>query len=48
MREEIKAIEKTQTWEFVAPPLGCRPIGLKWVFKVKKNLNGETTRHKVN
>ena len=35
MLEEMKAIEKNKTWELINPPLGCRPIGLKWVYKVK-------------
>ena len=35
MLEEMKAIEEIKTWELVDPPLGCRPIALKWVYKVK-------------
>ena len=37
MREEILAIDKNNTWELVTPPPNCRPIGLKWIFKLKKN-----------
>lgn len=46
MKEELEAIEKSGTWELISPPPGCRPIGLKWVFKIKKNSKGEVTRHK--
>ena len=31
MLEEMKAIEENETWQLVDPPLGCRPISLKWV-----------------
>ena len=47
MLEEMAAVEENHTWELVDPPIGCRPIGLKWVFKVKKNERGEVVRHKA-
>ena len=47
MKEELDAIEKSATWELIMPPIECRPIGLKWVFKIKKNSRGEVTRHKL-
>ena len=46
MLEEMAAVEENRTWELVDPPAGCRPIGLKWVFKVKRNEHGEVVRHK--
>jgi len=47
MLEEMAAVEENRTWELVDPPAGCRPIGLKWVFKVKWNERGEVVRHKA-
>jgi hypothetical protein len=47
MREEMASVEENHTWELVDPPIGCRPIGLKWVFKVKRNERGEIVRHKA-
>jgi len=47
MLEEMAAVEENRTWELVDPPAGCRPIGLKWVFKVKRNERGEVVRHKA-
>ena len=44
MLEEMAAVEENRTWELVDPPAGCRPIGLKWVFKVKQNEHGEVVR----
>ena len=40
MLEEMKAIEKNETWQLIDPPPGCRPIGLKWVYKVKRDEHG--------
>jgi transposase InsO family protein len=47
MAEEIKAIDDNNTWRLVTLPLGYRPIGFKWVFKVKKGPNGEIVKHKA-
>ena len=37
MREEMLAIDRNDTWELEIPPPNCRPIGVKWIFKLKKN-----------
>ena len=37
MLEEIKVIMDNGMWELVDTPLGCRLIGLKWAFKVKRD-----------
>ena len=47
MLEEMKAIEENKTWELVNPPTGCRPIGLKWVYKVKRDELGAIVKHKA-
>ncbi|KAD6452986.1 hypothetical protein E3N88_07691 [Mikania micrantha] len=47
MNEEIASIEKNKTWTLVDLPNGHRPIGLKWVFKIKKDAKGKITRHKA-
>jgi hypothetical protein len=47
MKEEMDAIEDNQTWTFCALPQGHRAIGLKWVFKLKKNDLGEVVKHKA-
>ena len=48
MLEEMKAIEENETWELIDPPLGCRPIGLKWVYKVKRDEHGAIVKHKAH
>ncbi|XP_078444223.1 uncharacterized protein LOC144713503 [Wolffia australiana] len=47
MKEEMDSIGKNQTWELVNLPKGCKTIGLKWVFKLKKNSQGEVVIHKA-
>ncbi|WVZ73170.1 hypothetical protein U9M48_021514 [Paspalum notatum var. saurae] len=47
MLEEMSSIQENQTWELVDPPANCRPIGLKWVYKVKRDERGEVVRHKA-
>lgn len=47
MKEELQAIEENQTWILTELPQDRRAIGLKWVFKVKKDENGKVVRHKA-
>ncbi|MCI61550.1 reverse transcriptase, partial [Trifolium medium] len=41
MDEEIKAIKKNDTWELASLPKWHKAIGVKWVYKAKKNSKGE-------
>ena len=43
----MKAIEEKETWELIDPLLGCHPIGLKWVYKVKRDERGAIVKHKA-
>jgi hypothetical protein len=47
MAKEIKSIEDNNTWRLVTLPPAHRPIGLKWVYKVKKGPEGEIVKHKA-
>ncbi|XP_020229222.1 uncharacterized protein LOC109810224 [Cajanus cajan] len=40
MQAEIAALMKNQTWDIIATPLTVKPIGCKWVFKIKRRPNG--------
>ncbi|KAK2456950.1 putative mitochondrial protein [Trifolium repens] len=47
MDKEIKAIKKNDTWELASLPKGHKAIGVKWVYKAKKNSKGEVERYKA-
>jgi hypothetical protein len=46
MHEELENFERNQVWLLVDPPLGCKPIGTKWVLKNKEGEKGEVVRNK--
>jgi hypothetical protein len=47
MEVEMKAIEDNRTWVVCDLPPKQKAIGLKWVFKVKKDPNGNIVKHKA-
>jgi hypothetical protein len=47
MLDEMTAIEANSTWELVDPPPRTRPIGLKWVYKAKKDAAGLISKYKA-
>ncbi|KAJ9566346.1 LOW QUALITY PROTEIN: hypothetical protein OSB04_002312 [Centaurea solstitialis] len=47
MKEEIDSIEKNGTWKLVTRPSNVTIIGLKWVFKVKRDANGSISKYKA-
>lgn len=47
MQHEIEAIERNNTWRLVDLPLGHKAIGFKWVYKIKRDANGEIVKHKA-
>ncbi|MCO5560344.1 hypothetical protein L7F22_013956 [Adiantum nelumboides] len=47
MQQEIDSIHKNHTWDLVDLPTGKKPIGTKWVFKVKIKQDGTIDRYKA-
>ena len=47
MVDELKAIERNNTWELVTLPQNKVPIGVKWVYKLKLNPDGSIAKHKA-
>jgi hypothetical protein len=47
MLEELRALEKNRTWDFVKLPEGKKAVSCKWVFTVKQNLEGKMEWYKV-
>lgn len=44
---EIKSIVKNKTWDLVELPAGAKAIGLKWIFKVKRNADESINKYKA-
>ena len=44
--DEISSIIKNKTWELLDLPEGFKPIGLKWIFKIKRNSDGRISKYK--
>ena len=47
IEDEYDSIIKNKMWEMVPLPHGKKPIGLRWIFKLKKNSNGEIAKYKA-
>lgn len=46
-KNEIFSIDKNNTWDLVELPLGVKPVGLKWVFKIKRNADETISKCKA-
>ena len=47
MDAEMATLIERGKWELVELPKGQRSVGVKWVFKVKKNAHGSMERFKA-
>jgi hypothetical protein len=47
MNSELDALSKTGTWMIVDLPPNVRPIGSKWVYKIKHRVDGSIERYKA-
>ncbi|MCO5572616.1 hypothetical protein L7F22_026374 [Adiantum nelumboides] len=47
MQQEIESIHTNHTWDLVDLPTGKKPIGTKWVFKVKRKQDGTADMYKA-
>ena len=47
INNEIDSILQNHTWELVDLPLGCKPMGYKWIFKRKMKPDGSIDKYKV-
>ena len=47
MRAEIDSLHDHNIWELVELPEGRKPVGSKWVFKLKTNADGSVERCKA-
>ncbi|KAL8116611.1 hypothetical protein AgCh_022957 [Apium graveolens] len=47
MKVEMNAIERNGMWILTDLPKGHKVIGLKWIFKVKRDADGNILKHKA-
>ncbi|RVX15424.1 Retrovirus-related Pol polyprotein from transposon RE2 [Vitis vinifera] len=47
MSTEFQALERNNTWEMVPLPPGHKPIGCRWVYKIKYHSDGTIERYKA-
>ena len=47
MDEELRSIQDNKTWRLVDPANDHKIIGLKWVYKVKKDAEENSVKHKA-
>ncbi|RVW16197.1 Retrovirus-related Pol polyprotein from transposon RE1 [Vitis vinifera] len=47
MNEEMKSLQKNETWELIECQLGNKPIGCRWIYTVKYKADGSIKRSKA-
>ncbi|KAJ9564656.1 hypothetical protein OSB04_000622 [Centaurea solstitialis] len=47
MADEMKSMKDNDVWDLVELPKDAKPIGYKWIFKTKKDSNGNIERYKA-
>ncbi len=46
MRSEMESMYTNQVWTLIDSPKGVKPIGCKWVFKKKVDMDGNVITYK--
>ena len=44
--DEIDSITRLESWSLVDLPPGAKQMGLKWIFKIKRNSDGSINKYK--
>ncbi|RVW79649.1 Retrovirus-related Pol polyprotein from transposon RE1 [Vitis vinifera] len=47
MNEEMKSLQKNETWELVECPPGKKPVGCRWIYTMKYKADGSIERFKA-
>ena len=47
MKDELKSMVQNEVWDLVELQEGHRKVGCKWVFKTKRDSNGNLERYKA-
>ncbi|KAH9751848.1 retrovirus-related pol polyprotein from transposon RE1 [Citrus sinensis] len=47
MNDEMRSLQKNQTWELVDLPPGKKPVGCRWIYTIKYKADGSIERYKA-
>ena len=47
MKDEKSSMKDNEVWDLFEFPEGVKPIGYKWIFKIKKDSKGNIERYKA-
>ncbi|KAH9802383.1 hypothetical protein KPL71_001364 [Citrus sinensis] len=47
MNDEMRSLQKNQTWELVDLPPGKKPMGCRWIYTIKYKADGSIERYKA-
>ena len=47
MSSELTALMSHGTWDLIPPPKDCKPVGCKWVFRIKRKADGSVEKFKA-
>ena len=47
MSSELTALMSHGTWDLIPPPKDCKPVGCKWVFRIKRKVDGSVDKFKA-
>ncbi|KAH9754441.1 hypothetical protein KPL71_015444 [Citrus sinensis] len=47
MNDEMRSLQKNQTWELVDPPPGKKPVGCRWIYTIKYKADDSIERYKA-
>ncbi|XP_015943271.1 uncharacterized mitochondrial protein AtMg00820-like [Arachis duranensis] len=47
MKDELDALELNKTWCLIDCPAGVKPVGCKWVYRIKRKPDGSVDRYKA-
>ncbi|RVW20273.1 Retrovirus-related Pol polyprotein from transposon RE1 [Vitis vinifera] len=47
MNEEMKSLQKNETWELIECPPGKKPVGCRWIYTMKYKADGSIERFKA-
>ena len=48
MNDEMNALIKNQTWDLVPKPKEVKPITCKWIYKIKRKVDGIVDKYKAS